>query len=215
MAVNGYCVSKILTRCVSNLYTKVCRVLLTIFLLTTVSLQSRYVPGAIESLQENLSWAGLQYDEGPSIPGSSKGPYIQSERLDLYRSYSERLISSGKAYRDFRPPSETSGKSQGRGKRIVDEYIPPDEDEARSLIRDGKTYVVRLKTLPQETRFRDLVFGEMAFGPDPSNDPILMKSDGWPTYHLANVVDDHEMGITHVLRGEVRLQIRQRSVWIG
>ncbi|CAO1622255.1 unnamed protein product [Sympodiomycopsis kandeliae] len=164
--------------------------------------QSRYVPGSIESLQESLSWAGLTYDEGPSIPGGSKGPYIQSERLDLYKRHSEQLISAGKAYRDFRPPSENSGKAQGRGKRIVDEYIPPDEDEARQMIRDGKSYVVRLKTTPQETKFSDLVFGEVTFGPDPSNDPILMKSDGWPTYHLANVVDDHEMGITHVLRGE-------------
>lgn len=158
----------------------------------------------MESLQETLSWAGLEYDEGPSI-GGSKGPYVQSERLQLYRDHAERLISLGKAYRDFRPPAEDSVKGKrGRGVRIVDEYIPPDEDEAKRLIRDGKRYVVRLKSDAKQSAFKDLVFGEITFQPDiGSTDPILLKSDGWPTYHLANVVDDHEMGITHVLRGEV------------
>lgn len=164
--------------------------------------QTRIVPGAVETLQENLAWAGLDYDEGPSV-GGSRGPYVQSERLELYKSHAERLISLGRAYRDFRPQSNDAPKGKkGRGIRVVDKYVPPDEDEARRLIRDGKAYVVRLKTQPKETRFDDLVFGGVTFQPDGSNDPILLKSDGWPTYHLANVVDDHEMGITHVLRGE-------------
>ena len=166
--------------------------------------QTRTQPGALESLQENLSWTGLNHDEGYLV-GGPKGPYIQSQRLELYRHHAERLISLGKAYRDFRPPdlSKPQGK-RPKEKRIVDDYVPPDEDEARALIREGKPYVVRLKTQPKETHFEDLVFGQMNFQPDHSQDPILLKSDGWPTYHLANVVDDHEMEITHVLRGEVR-----------
>lgn len=106
------------------------------------------MPGAVESLQESLSWVGLEYDEGAGVRGS-RGPYIQSERLELYRSYVDRLLHSGRAYRDFRPPQEelyaADRKSTSSLRRFVDSYVPPDEDEARTLIRDGKTFVVRLK----------------------------------------------------------------------
>ncbi|CAO1623080.1 unnamed protein product [Parajaminaea phylloscopi] len=169
--------------------------------------QTRLVPGAVESLQESLRWCGLEYDEGPDVGGSS-GPYIQSERRDLYLRYAASLLESGKAYRDFRPASEAPEQSYANKKgmalrRWVDRYVPPKEDEARALIRDGKTFVVRLKTKPRNVVCEDLVYGTMSFPADAAAaDPILLKSDGWPTYHLANVVDDHEMGITHVLRGE-------------
>lgn len=163
------------------------------------------MPGAVEALQETLAWCGLEPDEGP-LAGGSRGPYLQSERLPIYQDYAQRLIDSGKAYRDFRPRNveeEAAGGSATRGKLDL-EYVPPDEDEARRLIRDGKTYVVRLKTQPVEMAYEDAVFGHLSFPPDLGvTDPILLKSDGWPTYHLAHVVDDHEMGITHVFRGEV------------
>lgn len=169
--------------------------------------QARLVPDTVLALQETLSWCGLHYDEGPNI-GGAYGPYIQSERLYLYRRYAERLLESRKAYRDFRPASQLAERPAAKGKsyaarRLVESYVPPDEEEASRLIRDGKKYVVRLKMQPIDTSYVDLVYGQLSFPADPGVvDPILLKSDGWPTYHLANVVDDHEMGITHVLRGE-------------
>ncbi|SJX66198.1 related to glutamyl-tRNA synthetase [Sporisorium reilianum f. sp. reilianum] len=179
--------------------------------------QTRLVPGSVAALQETLEWAKLDYDEGPSA-GGEYGPYVQSERLDLYRSYAERLIGEGKAYRDFR--AEVASPDAGRTKHVPlrDSYIPPDEAEAKHLISFNKPYVVRLRAPTAALDHTDLVYGTLHFPADPhrhgTEDPILLKSNGWPTYHLANVVDDHEMRITHVLRGEEWLPSLPKHLWL-
>nr|QBH67478.1 putative glutamyl-tRNA synthetase [Ustilago esculenta]QBH67590.1 putative glutamyl-tRNA synthetase [Ustilago esculenta] len=182
--------------------------------------QTRLVPGSVAALQETLEWAKLDYDEGPSA-GGKYGPYVQSERLDLYRSYAEKLIADGKAYRDFRAETVSSNTNDAaRTKHIPlrDNYIPPTEAEAKQLISIGKPYVVRLQAPTGAIDHTDLVYGNVHFPADPNRqgteDPILLKSNGWPTYHLANVVDDHEMGITHVLRGEEWLPSLPKHIWL-
>ncbi|SNX82088.1 related to glutamyl-tRNA synthetase [Melanopsichium pennsylvanicum] len=181
--------------------------------------QTRLVPGSVQALQETLEWAKLDFDEGPSA-GGSHGPYVQSERLDLYRHYAEKLISSGKAYRDFRAESTAPSNASNGPKHMPlrGSYIPPTESEAKHLISSGKSYVVRLRTSTDALDHNDLVYGHLHFPADPNRygteDPILLKSNGWPTYHLANVVDDHEMGITHVLRGEEWLPSLPKHLWL-
>ncbi|EST05932.1 Glutamyl/glutaminyl-tRNA synthetase, class Ib, catalytic domain protein [Kalmanozyma brasiliensis GHG001] len=181
--------------------------------------QTRLVPGSVAALQETLEWAKLDYDEGPST-GGSYGPYVQSERLDLYRAYAEKLVSEGKAYRDFRAEVVAPGTDVSRTKHMPlrDNYIPPSESEAKHLISLNKPCVVRLKAPSGALDHHDLVYGDVHFPADPqrhgTEDPILLKSNGWPTYHLANVVDDHEMGITHVLRGEEWLPSLPKHLWL-
>lgn len=159
--------------------------------------QKRLVPGAVEAMQDILKWTGLNYDEGPDKPGD-RGPYVQSERLHLYKQYSDKLLQSGHAYRDFREPSKNGISDIER-----DIYLPPGEEEAQEMIEKGRPFVIRFKTKEEHTSFDDAVYGYLQFPYDRRlEDPIIVKSDGWPTYHLANVVDDKEMGITHVFRGE-------------
>lgn len=180
--------------------------------------QTRLVPGSVSALQEILEWAKLDYDEGPSASGSH-GPYIQSERLELYRSYAEKLIADGKAYRDFRAEVVTpDDTARTKAVPLRDNYIPPTEAEAKHLISLNKPYVVRLRAPTGALDHEDLVYGNVHFPADPNRqgteDPILLKSNGWPTYHLANVVDDYEMGITHVLRGEEWLPSLPKHIWL-
>ena len=179
--------------------------------------QTRLVPGSVAALQDTLAWAKLDYDEGPDI-GGSHGPYLQSERLDLYRSYAERLIAEGKAYRDFRAEVTSDDSARTKHVPLRDSYIPPSESEAKHLISLGKRYVVRLRVPGDALDHTDLVYGAMHFPADPqrcgTDDPILLKSNGWPTYHLANVVDDHEMRISHVLRGEEWLPSLPKHLWL-
>ena len=181
--------------------------------------QTRLVPDSVYALQHTLEWAKLDYDEGPSASGSH-GPYIQSERLDLYRSYAEKLIADGKAYRDFRPEAVAPADDSARTKQVLfrDNYIPPTESEAKHLISLNRPHVVRLRAPTTALDHEDLVYGSLHFPSDPNlqgtEDPILLKSNGWPTYHLANVVDDHEMGITHVLRGEEWLPSLPKHIWL-
>ena len=131
---------------------------------------------------------------------------MQSERLAIYRSYAERLVRTEKAYRDFRPPAARDVAARTSA-LLREAYLPPGEDEAQERMANGESHVVRLRMDPSRTfSYTDGVYGPMSFRPDAmggvSDDPIIMKSDGWPTYHLASVVDDTEMAITHVLRGE-------------
>ncbi|KDN50400.1 glutamyl-tRNA synthetase [Tilletiaria anomala UBC 951] len=166
--------------------------------------QNRFVPGSIEALQDALQWAGLKWDEGPS-KGGKFGPYIQSKRLETYRDWAQRLIDQGDAYYDFRPAADRSALAAGASVRrtVREKYTPPDEEQARDMMRDGKAYSIRLKFAPQSVEHHDLVFGKMTFPPDhDAEDPVLLKQDGCPTYHLASVIDDHLMQITHVFRGE-------------
>jgi len=169
--------------------------------------RSRFVEGAVENLIRTLEWAGLRYDEGPG-KGGPLGPYIQSERLEIYRAHASMLVASGNAYYAFDTPEELEAmrKKQEKLQVPVREYrraleIPGEEVKRR--LSAGVPAVIRLKIPPAETvAFDDIVRGRVGFSSDGIDDQVLLKSDGYPTYHLANVVDDHLMGVTHVIRGE-------------
>jgi glutamyl-tRNA synthetase len=169
--------------------------------------QTRLVPGALESIYESLRWLGLDWDEGPDV-GGPYGPYRQSERLEHYHRAAAQLIEGDHAYHCFCSPErlEAVRAEQMRLK------VPPKYDrrcrdlspgERRELEAQGITPVVRFKTpLSGRTAFDDVVRGRVTFENDTLDDFVLLKSDGFPTYHLANVVDDHLMEITHVIRGD-------------
>ena len=165
--------------------------------------QERYVEGAVDVIYDTLRECGLNWDEGPDV-GGEYGPYIQSERRGLYRQYAEQLCESGAAYYCFctkerleQLHAEAGGVAKYDGKC---RDIPLDEAKAR--VAAGEPYVIRQK-MPTEgsTSFDDAVFGTITINNDELEDQILLKSDGLPTYNFANVVDDHLMGITHVVRG--------------
>ena len=164
--------------------------------------QERYVEGAVDVIYKTLETAGLKHDEGPDI-GGEYGPYVQSERKDMYLPYAEQLIRDGKAYRCFctkerleKIQSETVGGGYDRHCRDLP------EEEIQRLLDAGTPYVIRQK-MPTEgsTTFVDAVFGEITVDNSELQDQILIKQDGYPTYNFANVIDDHTMGITHVVRG--------------
>ena len=164
--------------------------------------QERYVEGAVDVIYKTLKTAGLKHDEGPDI-GGDYGPYVQSERKDMYLPYAEQLIKEGKAYRCFctkerleKIQSETVGGGYDRHCRDLS------EDEIQRLMDAGTPYVIRQK-MPTEgsTTFTDAVFGDITVDNSELQDQILIKQDGYPTYNFANVIDDHTMGITHVVRG--------------
>lgn len=173
--------------------------------------RARLTPGCIENLASVLGWAGLRPDAAPWFsPNDDQlriGPYYQSERLGLYRSAAMTLIQSGKAYYDFRPPHETTSASASAF-RGAGAYRPPPPDKATQLVQSGAPYTVRLfrpETI-DDLVYDDLIYGHLRFNSEAEfareGDVVLLKRDGFPTYHLASVVDDHAMGITHVLRGE-------------
>jgi glutamyl-tRNA synthetase len=167
--------------------------------------RTRFVAGAEEMILESLRWLGLAYDEGPDV-GGPVGPYRQSERLPLYRQYVDQLIAGGHAYRCFCTPerlkearAQATGQQTGYDRRC--RTIKPEESAARAAA--GEPYVVRLAVpLVGETRFEDGLRGPITIENRVVDDQVLLKSDGFPTYHLAVVVDDHLMGITHVIRAE-------------
>lgn len=172
--------------------------------------QTRFVPGAEEYIRRSLEWCGIELDESP-WHGGPYAPYRQSERKDLYMQYAQELINSGNAYYAFDTPEELEAL---RASKTDFQYnaatrmqmknsltLPADEVERR--IATKEPYVIRLKVpLKEEIRFHDLIRGDVAVQSAMIDDKVLMKSDGMPTYHLANVVDDHLMKITHVIRGE-------------
>lgn len=178
--------------------------------------QTRYVPGAVENIIETLKWAGISWDEGPVLDSDGRisekgdyGPYFQSQRLETYREHAEKLIESGQAYRCFCPPdrlTEMRQRQQNAGlpacyDRHCRQHL--DEGQEKELMAEGRPFVVRLKVpLEGKTEFTDLVRGKVSFPNDNLDDQVLLKSDGYPTYHLANIVDDHLMKISHVIRGE-------------
>ncbi len=177
--------------------------------------QLRYVPGTEQYIMEALHWVGLDYDEGPDI-GGDLGPYRQSERLDLYRKYVQQLVDSGWAYYAFDTPAELEQMRQRlrEEKSSVQLYnhltrgsmknsFTLTEQEVKERISNGEPYVIRFN-MPagKEIIVNDLIRGEVKVSSDTLDDKVLFKSDGFPTYHLANIVDDHLMQITHVIRGE-------------
>jgi len=176
--------------------------------------QSRFVPGAEAYIQEALSWAGIQIDEGPE-QGGPFGPYRQSERKEIYHRHIQELLERGKAYYAFDSETELEDmrnklKEEGSHSLQYDHSIRMKmrnsltlpAEEVQKLIREGK-YVIRMKVEPGQTIIlEDIIRGSVEFDSGQMDDKVLMKSDGMPTYHLANVVDDHLMKITHVIRGE-------------
>ena len=168
--------------------------------------QARYTEGAVENLLTTLQWAGLDYDEGPEKNGSY-GPYYQSQRRDIYNKYVDQLLTAGNAYRCF---CSAERLQKIREAQIASKETPKYDGLCRNLSvqeSEGRaaneSFVVRLK-IPEsgETIVRDIIRGEVIFQNELIDDQVLIKSDGFPTYHLANVVDDHLMQISHVIRGE-------------
>jgi len=169
--------------------------------------QTRIAPGALESIFESLRWLGLDWDEGPEV-GGPYAPYFQSQRLEHYYRAAGQLMDAGHAYQCFCSPQRLEAvRAEQMRLKVPPKYdrrcrdLPP--GERRELEAQGITPVVRFKTpLAGRTAFHDVVRGQVVFENDTLDDFVLLKSDGFPTYHLANVVDDHAMGITHVLRGD-------------
>ncbi|MEN8116964.1 MAG: glutamate--tRNA ligase [Bacteroidota bacterium] len=177
--------------------------------------QTRYVSGAEEYIAESLNWCGLTPSEGPGI-GGNFGPYRQSERKEMYKKYADQLIETGWAYYAFDTPEEIAALRQkaetnketfsyriGTRERL-NNSLNLSEEEVKQKIEAGENYVIRFK-MPEDTDVteEDLIRGSVTFNTTKSlDDKVLFKSDGMPTYHLANVVDDHLMEISHVIRGE-------------
>ena len=189
--------------------------------------QGRFVPGAEEYIMESLAWCGIEIDEGIK-EGGKFGPYRQSDRKAIYRQYSDQLIESGWAYYAFDTPEELDRirqegmKAEGQEGKEKEEKserqafaydtvtrmslrnsLTLPAEEVRSLLASGASFVVRFK-MPEnhEIIMQDIIRGEVRVSTTTIDDKVLFKSDGMPTYHLANVVDDHLMEITHVIRGE-------------
>lgn len=171
--------------------------------------QERLVPGALDAILESLEWLDLQWDEGPRV-GGPYGPYIQSERqkLGVYQRAAEQLIQGGHAYRCYCTRERLEGiRAEQRQQKTPARYKDPCLDlspqQRRGLEAEGAPSVVRFAMpLTGATTVHDLVRGEVTWQNEVLDDFIILKSDGFPTYHLANVVDDHQMEISHVLRAE-------------
>lgn len=176
--------------------------------------QNRYVEGAEDYIIESLNWCGIPYDEGPGKEGDF-GPYRQSERKEIYREYAEKLVESGNAYYAFdtaealdahRKDHEAKGKTfiyNWHNRLKLDNSLALSEEEVKQKLDAGDDYVIRFKSPEDESlHLRDEIRGEMLIDTAILDDKVLFKSDGMPTYHLANIVDDHLMEITHVIRGE-------------
>jgi len=176
--------------------------------------QNRYVEGAENYIKEALDWCGIPYDEGPGKDGGY-GPYRQSERKHLYKQYALQLIESGHAYYAFdsseqldhhRKDHEAKGKTfiyNWHNREKLTNALSLSEEEVQQRLLSGEPYVIRFKSPQDETLvLNDIIRGNITIDTNVLDDKILFKSDGMPTYHLANIVDDHLMQITHVIRGE-------------
>jgi len=177
--------------------------------------QSRFVPGAEEYIFECLKWIGLTADESPNH-GGRYSPYRQSERKELYRQYAEQLVNDGYAYYAFDTAAELehmrlnnkteqnpSPQYDHRMREKMKNSLTLNETEVQDLLKAGTPFVIRIKLQPgEEVTFSDLIRGEVNFHTSVVDDKVLLKADGMPTYHLAVVVDDYLMKITHVFRGE-------------
>ncbi|MDN4166797.1 glutamate--tRNA ligase [Cytophagales bacterium LB-30] len=177
--------------------------------------QTRFVPGAEEYIQEALRWIGIELDESPWV-GGPHTPYRQSERKPLYMQYALQLVESGHAYYAFDTPEEldamrerlkaakvASPQYNAITRATMKNSTTLPEDEVKARLASGDPYVIRLKVpRKEEVRLNDMIRGWVMVHSATLDDKVLMKSDGMPTYHLANIVDDHLMGISHVIRGE-------------
>ncbi len=177
--------------------------------------QKRFVEKAEPYIREALTWAGIAVDEGPEV-GGKFGPYRQSERKEIYKTYAQQLIDEGNAYYAFDTPEELEAmKEKLKEAKVANQTynsvtrnkmknsLTMSENEVANKIEAGDPYVIRLKVpSKEEIRFKDIIRGWIMVHSTTIDDKIIMKSDGMPTYHLANIVDDHLMQITHVIRGE-------------
>jgi len=176
--------------------------------------QTRYVPGAEDYIQEALAWLGFSPDEGPK-QGGDYGPYRQSERKDLYAQYAMQLLKDGNAYYAFdTAESLTAQRSAYEARKEVFRYdastrmglsnsLTMSAEDVEKRLSSGEPYTIRLKIPADESiTIQDQVRGDVTFSSNELDDKIMLKGDGMPTYHLANIVDDHLMEITHVIRGE-------------
>ena len=177
--------------------------------------QTRYVPGAEEYIIEALAWAGIQIDEGVG-KGGPHAPYRQSERKEIYQKYAQQLIAEGKAYYAFDTEQDLEAMRERLKKEdaLNQQYgistrgqmknsLTLNAEEVKQKLNAGEPYVIRLKVpAEQSVELMDLIRGQVVVNSSQIDDKVLMKSDGMPTYHLANVVDDYLMQITHVIRGE-------------
>ena len=173
--------------------------------------QTRYVEGAEQNILDMFAWTGIEFDEGPHV-GGPFGPYRQSERTELYRHHAQILLDRGTAYYAFDTPEELermrerqqqAGVAPKYDRTSMRNQFTLGEEETRRLLDSGADRVIRLFVpLTGETRTSDIVRGESVFSNRVIDDQVLLKSDGFPTYHLANIVDDHLMQITHVIRAE-------------
>lgn len=169
--------------------------------------RTRYSETSEQQIFDAMKWLGINYTEGPDV-GGNYGPYRQSERFDIYKKYALELVEKGKAYYSFETPEELEIMRE-RQKAMG---LPPmydrrsrnlSKEEVEKNLSEGKPYVIRLKMpLEGQTVVEDGLRGKIFFDNDKIDDQVLLKSDGFPTYHLANIVDDHLMGITHVIRAE-------------
>ena len=162
--------------------------------------QGRLVEGAVDVIYKTLRECHLEHDEGPDV-GGPVGPYVQTERRPFYGKYAELLIERGHAYRCFCEKAE-SEEDSGEFERGDDPCRSLEREEADRLAAEGKPYVIRQR-IPHEgtTTFHDEIFGDITVENRELDDQVLIKRDGLPTYNFANVIDDHLMGITHVVRG--------------
>jgi len=170
--------------------------------------RTREVPGSVENIMRGLSWAGLEWDEGPGAKENTKfGPYYQSERRDLYKKYADKLVENGDAYHCFCSADRLTELRESQMKKgEVTKYDGHcqkyTETEAYAKIRAGEKHVIRMRVPRGQTEIKDVIHGKVKFSHNNVDDQVLIKSDGFPTYHLANVIDDHLMEISHVIRGE-------------
>ncbi|MFH0992085.1 MAG: glutamate--tRNA ligase [bacterium] len=169
--------------------------------------QARKVEGTVENLIQTLNWSGIEYDEGPDRDGGF-GPYIQSQRLALYRQHAEQLIDTGNAYYCFCTAERLDVvRQEQQAQKLAISYDRHCRalslEESKKRVANGETHVIRMKIpLEGELSFKDAIRGEVTITYNVLDDQVIIKSDGYPTYHLAVVVDDHLMGITHIIRGE-------------
>lgn len=177
--------------------------------------QARFVPDAEQYIVEALAWCGIKFDEGVHV-GGPFGPYRQSERKELYKPYAEQLVRDGFAYYAFDTPEELESKREEQKKISQDNFqydsktrmslknsLTMPAEEVGKMIAEGRHYVIRIKIpADQQVHLYDLIRGDVTMDTNTLDDKVLFKSDGMPTYHLANVIDDHLMKISHVIRGE-------------
>nr|MBP6695269.1 glutamate--tRNA ligase [Saprospiraceae bacterium] len=172
--------------------------------------QGRYVPGAEDYIVRSLEWAGIHTDESPS-QGGKYGPYRQSERMDIYHTYAHQLLENGFAYYAFDTPEELTAmrekdatfKYDASSRNTLQNSIVLSQKTVQEYLQAGKAFVIRMKVdAHQEIEIEDTIRGKVVFNSNEIDDKVILKGDGMPTYHLANIVDDHLMEITHVIRGE-------------